>query len=84
MPKSEIIKDLNLDEYKYDFVTEAEPVFRAQKGLSEEVVRQISGHKEEPEWMLEFRLKALEVYESKPMPTWGGDLSGLEDVLDEI
>jgi Fe-S cluster assembly protein SufB len=82
MPRNEAIQDLELE--KYDFVTVAEPVFRAQKGLSEEVVRQISGHKEEPEWMLEFRLKALEIYKSKPMPMWGGDLSDLEQVLDEI
>ena len=75
MPENETIQALDLDEYKYGFVTEAEPVFRAQKGLSEEVVRQISEHKEEPEWMLDFRLKALEIYESKPMPKWGGDLS---------
>lgn len=84
MPQNETIKDLDLDEYKYGFVTEAEPVFRAQKGLSEAVVRQISEHKDEPEWMLDFRLKALEIYESKPMPKWGGDLDGLEEVLDEI
>jgi Fe-S cluster assembly protein SufB len=84
MPKNETIQDLDLDDYKYDFVTESEPVFRTQKGLNEEVVRQISSHKEEPEWMLDFRLKALEIYESKPMPTWGGDLSELESVLDEI
>ena len=84
MPQNETIQDLGLDEYKYDFVTETEPVFRAEKGLSEEVVRQISAHKEEPEWMLEYRLKALDVYNSKPMPKWGGDLSSLEAVLDEI
>ena len=84
MPQNETIQDLGLDEYKYDFVTEAEPVYRAQKGLSEDVVRQISAHKEEPEWMLDFRLKALDIYESKPMPKWGGDLDGLEEVLDEI
>ena len=84
MPQNETIKDLQLDEYKYDFVTDAEPVYRAQKGLSEEVVREISAHKEEPEWMLALRLKALKVYESKPMPTWGGNLSELDRVLDEI
>ncbi|MFQ5537130.1 MAG: Fe-S cluster assembly protein SufB [Gemmatimonadota bacterium] len=84
MPENDTIQDLGLDEYKYDFVTHAEPVYKAPKGLSEEVVRQISAHKEEPEWMLEFRLKALEIYESKPMPMWGGDLSNLEQVLDEI
>ena len=84
MPQNETIRDLQLDEYKYDFVTDAEPVYRARKGLSEEVVREISAHKEEPEWMLDSRLKALKVYESKPMPTWGGNLSELDRVLDEI
>jgi Fe-S cluster assembly protein SufB len=84
MPQNETIKDLNLDEYRYDFVTSAEPKFRAEKGLSEQVVRQISAHKSEPEWMLAYRLKALEIYERKPMPTWGGDLSNLEATLDEI
>ncbi len=84
MPQNETIQDLGLDEYKYDFVAKTEPVFRAEKGLSEEVVRQISAHKEEPEWMLEYRLKALDVYHSKPMPKWGGDLDSLEAVLDEI
>ena len=47
MPQNETIQDLGLDEYKYDFVTESKPVFRAEKGLSEEVVRQISAHKDE-------------------------------------
>jgi len=84
MPQNETIQNLGLDEYKYDFVTETKPVFRAEKGLSETVVRQISAHKEEPEWMLDYRLKALEVYNSKPMPKWGGDLDSLEAVLDEI
>lgn len=84
MPRNELVEGLGLDEYKYDFVTEGQPVFRTEKGLSEEVVRQISAMKEEPEWMLRFRLKALEIYYSKPMPTWGGDLSDLERVLDDI
>ena len=52
MPQNETIQDLQLDEYKYDFVADTEPVYRASKGLSEEVVREISAHKEEPEWML--------------------------------
>ncbi len=84
MPQNETITGLGLDEYKYGFITEDNPVFKAVPGLSEDIVRQISGHKDEPDWMLEFRLKALEVYRSKPMPTWGGDLSKLEDTLDEI
>ncbi len=84
MPQNETVQDLQLDEYKYGFVDEEQHVFRTQPGLSEEVVRQISANKDEPAWMLDFRLKALEVYESKPMPTWGGDLSTLQETLDEI
>jgi Fe-S cluster assembly protein SufB len=82
MPDNETVTNLGLDEYKYDFVTDDKPVFKAEKGLSEDIVRQISAHKEEPDWMLDFRLKALEIYYSKPMPEWGGDLSSLN--LDEI
>jgi Fe-S cluster assembly protein SufB len=84
MPKNETVAGLGLEEYKYGFITEGQPVFKAKKGLSEEIVREISRHKEEPEWMLAFRLKALKTYLAKPMPTWGGDLTRLESVLDEI
>jgi Fe-S cluster assembly protein SufB len=84
VPQNETVQGLGLEDYKYGFVTEGTPIFKAQRGLSEEVVRQISAHKDEPEWMLNFRLKALKIYESKPMPTWGGDLSQLEATLDQI
>ena len=47
----------------------------AKRGLSEDVVREISALKNEPEWMLELRLKGLRLFEKKPMPTWGADLS---------
>jgi Fe-S cluster assembly protein SufB len=82
MPHNPTVEGLGLDEYKYHFVTKDRPVFKSRKGLSEDVVRQISAHKEEPEWMLDFRLRALKIFESKPMPTWGGDLSKLD--LDQI
>ncbi len=49
----------------------------AKRGLNEDVVRDISAKKSEPEWMLERRLKALKLFERQPMPTWGGDLSGI-------
>ena len=49
----------------------------ARRGLSEDVVRDISARKDEPEWMLERRLKALKLFEKKPLPTWGPDLSGI-------
>jgi Fe-S cluster assembly protein SufB len=84
MPQNETVAELGLEQYKYGFVTEERPYFKARPGLDEEIVREISAHKGEPEWMLAFRLKALETYRSKPMPTWGGDLSSLERVLGEI
>ncbi|MGH7482752.1 MAG: Fe-S cluster assembly protein SufB [Longimicrobiales bacterium] len=84
MPQNETVGSLELENYKYGFVTQDRPFFKSRPGLDEEIVRQISAHKEEPEWMLEFRLKALKVFQSKPMPTWGGDLSKLEDTLDQI
>ncbi len=59
---------------KYDFITTTNSVFKARKGLDAEVVAQISELKDEPEWMREFRLEALEIFESKPMPNWGGKI----------
>ena len=50
----------------------------AQRGLSQHVVRDISDKKSEPEWMLEARLKALRIFDKKPMPTWSADLSGID------
>ncbi|NQW71093.1 MAG: Fe-S cluster assembly protein SufB [Actinobacteria bacterium] len=50
----------------------------ARRGLSEDVVRNISGLKNEPEWMLELRLKGLRLFGKKPMPTWGSDLNGID------
>jgi Fe-S cluster assembly protein SufB len=65
-----------LDEInKYDFITETTGVFKVRKGLNADIVRQISEMKGEPEWMLEFRLKSLEIFESKPMPKWGGAIN---------
>ncbi|GIW99210.1 MAG: Fe-S cluster assembly protein SufB [Pirellulaceae bacterium] len=59
---------------KYDFRTESRPVFKARKGLDREIVAQISEMKGEPDWMRDFRLKSLEIFNAKPMPTWGGDI----------
>lgn len=57
-------------------------LYTAQKGLNEEIVREISRQKNEPSWMLEFRLKALALFERLPMPSWGADLSALN--IDDI
>ncbi len=50
----------------------------ARRGLNEDVVRDISSKKNEPEWMLETRLKALRLFQKKPMPHWGSDLTGID------
>ena len=71
-----------IDDYRWDFIDESKPVFRSRKGLGEDIVRQISEKKNEPEWMLDFRLKAYKHFEGRPMPEWGADLSSLN--LDEI
>ncbi|MEL7626030.1 MAG: Fe-S cluster assembly protein SufB [Anaerolineaceae bacterium] len=68
--------------YEYGFNDPDRSSFKSRKGLDEEVIRQISAFKEEPAWMLEFRLKAYRHFLERPMPTWGPDLSGLN--LDEI
>ena len=60
---------------KYDFRTESTAVFKARKGIDAEIVNQISEMKNEPQWMREYRLKALEIFNQKPMPSWGGDIS---------
>ncbi len=65
-------------DYQYDFKTNAKVLFTTGKGLNEEVVREISKVKNEPEWMLEYRLKALEAFFRLPMPSFGPDLSFLD------
>ena len=66
------------EEYKYGFKDEDISVFKTQKGLSEEVIREISKIKNEPEWMLEFRLKAYEKFLELDNPSWGPDLSEID------
>src|SRR5688572_25414089 len=59
---------------KYDFITPAHEVFRAERGLNAKIVAQISEMKKEPAWMRDFRLRSLKIFESKAMPRWGGDI----------
>ena len=77
---AKILEDIG--QYKYGFHDEDNYVFKSQKGLDREVVENISRMKNEPQWMLDFRLKALAHFKQRPMPGWGPDLSGLN--LDEI
>ena len=72
------------EDYKYGFHDEAKPAFSTGKGLTREIVAQISEMKSEPGWMTDFRLKAYEIFVSKPIPWWG-DQAALRDIdFDEI
>ena len=71
--------DLNMDYSKYDFKDSTELyVYLSKKGLSRGTIEEISKLKDEPDWMREFRLRSFEVFLSKPMPNWGGDLSHID------
>ncbi|MDR0614714.1 MAG: Fe-S cluster assembly protein SufB [Lactobacillales bacterium] len=72
-----------LDEYKFGFHDDVKPVFSTGKGVTEDVVREISKAKGEPAWMLEFRLNSLRTFHKMPMPAWGADLSKInfEDII---
>lgn len=67
-----------MEEYKYGFRDEHKSIFQTGKGLTPEIVKEISKIKGEPDWMLEFRLKALKQFEKMPMPKWGGDMDELD------
>jgi Fe-S cluster assembly protein SufB len=67
-----------LDRYKFGWADSDAAGAIARRGLSEDVVRDISAKKNEPEWMLKLRLRGLELFRRKPMPTWGSDLSGID------
>ncbi len=64
-------------DYQFGFHDPDQSVFRAKKGLNRDIVTQISGMKDEPDWMLDIRLHALDVFHQKSMPQWGGYLNGL-------
>ena len=66
------------DEYMYGFSMPEEYVFKSRRGLDHEIVDQISVMKNEPEWMRDFRHRSLDIFLSKPMPTWGADLSEIQ------
>src|SRR3954452_24090278 len=65
-------------DYQYGFHDVEDYKFKSGKGLTREMVAQISEMKNEPQWMRDFRLKAYEIFMRKPMPTWGADLSGID------
>jgi len=67
-----------IGKYEYGWSDRSDAGANARRGLSEDVVRNISALKSEPQWMLDLRLKGLRLFDKKPMPNWGGDLSGID------
>jgi FeS assembly protein SufB len=76
------IDDLDLGKYKLGWSDDVEYVFKPKRGLTTEIVEEMSWMKGEPDWMRKFRLRALDVFRRKPMPSWGGDMS--EIFFDDI
>lgn len=66
------------EEYKYGFKNEDVSTFKTNKGLNEDIIREISSLKHEPEWMLEFRLKAYKAFKEAPLPSYGPSLKELD------
>ncbi|MCR5019182.1 MAG: Fe-S cluster assembly protein SufB, partial [Bacteroidales bacterium] len=69
MSDEKIIREFTQGEYKEGFVTDVEQEF-VPKGLNEDIIRMISARKEEPQWLLDFRLDAFRKWQKMPMPDW--------------
>ncbi|GAB4079701.1 Fe-S cluster assembly protein SufB [Modestobacter muralis] len=81
VPSTPMTQDETIDSlgtYQYGWSDTDTAGASATRGINEDVVRDISRRKNEPEWMLEKRLKALQIFGKKPMPDWGSDLSGID------
>ncbi len=66
---------IDVGKYQLGWSDEEDYVYKPQKGLNEDIIREMSFLKKEPEWMLDFRLRSYEIFKRKPMPNWGGDTS---------
>ncbi len=70
--------NIDINTSKYYFRDPVRYVFKTPPGLNAKVVREISKQHQEPQWMLDLRLRALQIFRQKPMPTWGADLTGID------
>jgi Fe-S cluster assembly protein SufB len=78
--ETQVVAEIGSD-YKYGFHSPdaaEDYFFKSGRGLSPELVAAISEHKNEPEWMRKYRLKSLEYFLARPLPTWGGDVTGID------
>ena len=69
---------LDLGRYKLGWSDEEDYVFKPKRGLNTDIVQEMSWMKSEPDWMRNFRMKSLSRFEKRPMPSWGGDMSGID------
>ncbi len=77
--ETEIVQGIGSDyEIKYGFHADENYFFKSGRGLSHELVDAISSHKSEPDWMRKFRHRSLDYFLARPLPTWGGDLTGID------
>ena len=72
-PSASVAVDLN--KYKLGWSDAEDYVFKPKRGLNEDIIREMSALKKEPQWMLDFRLRSYKIFQRKPMPNWGGDMS---------
>ncbi len=70
--------EVEKNQERFDHKVDSEPAYDSGKGLSEEIIEEISEQKDEPEWMKKKRLKAYRHFKKRPMPDWGPDLSGID------
>jgi Fe-S cluster assembly protein SufB len=73
---------IDLGRYQLGWADEEDYVYKPKRGLDEDVIREMSWMKGEPDWMTNFRLRSYKIFQRKPMPNWGGDMS--EIYFDEI
>jgi Fe-S cluster assembly protein SufB len=71
-------REIVSSEYQYGFHDEVDYLAQTGRGLTRETVEAISGFKGEPQWMLDFRLRAYDHFLARPMPAWGADLSQID------
>src|SRR5215203_1840419 len=75
--ETQVVSEIGSD-YKYGFHDPEDYFFKSGRGLSRELVAAISEHKNEPQWMRDYRLKSLEYFLARPLPDWGGDVSEID------
>ena len=75
--ETQVVAEIGAD-YKYGFHETEDYFFKSGRGLSHELVDAISSHKDEPDWMRKFRHKALEYFNARPLPRWGGNVADID------